>query len=227
MRKIVRLTTAALALSMFAAPAAHATTLAPVAVFSDPLADGFTGEDITPVGAINDLTAGYIGETEDSLQFVFQVADVVDVAPATGVPILAAFNWDFSLQNPDVTGAPTAFELSVAAPIIPGQHVPYMFDNSYLGGNCTTTGTVINCPEIAGTVVTTSWDAAANTVTANVRRADLKDAKGNLLAVDGSVLAQAELWNGISVGPTIGVLEPGNTVDLAVMDEDYVLGTPR
>jgi hypothetical protein len=228
MRTPIRLFAAACTLLLMCAPGAHASTLAPVAVFADGSADNFTGEDITPVGSMNDLTAGFIGETDDGLQFTWQVADYPDVPSANGVPLIATYYWDFSLRDPNVSGAAFDFQLNVSAPIVPGQHIPHTFDSASLGGNCTTTGNLITCTPIPGSVVTATFDTAANTITANVRRVDLKAPNGSDLAVDGATLDQAALFAGIAACPTLaGALVSIATCDTAVMDDTYVLGSPR
>lgn len=199
------------------ASTAHAAALAPMAVFTDSTADGVVLADAQPPFA--DLIEGSIGETDDALQFVWKVADL----PPGGVPEVAGYFWEFTLDDPNDSNPAAQFSLRAhLAPATSALATP-----GDLRGNCTTTGTVVSCSKIPASV-TVSVDDVNNTVTASVKRADLKGKDGNSVANSGATLVEAVLFQGIAayVSPyAVGTSGAGG--DQADMDDTYVLGTPR
>ncbi|MFA5889436.1 MAG: hypothetical protein WDA27_00545 [Actinomycetota bacterium] len=218
MRTTVKLAVAALCTAILAVPTAHAAgTLAPVQVFEDDTLDSVLLAEATPEA--QDLIAGYIGETDDALTFTWQVVDIPD--GTGGVPEIIHYYWEFTLDVPDDDKDPQAFSLRARA------YTPEVGrGGGNLQGNCTTTGeTLVQCEDIPGAEVTVSVDDIENTITASVRRQDLK-AGDVTVAVDGAVLDEVDLFQGIATYVGAGLIS-GNAADLADMDSPYVLGSPR
>jgi hypothetical protein len=217
------------------ASSAHATTLAPIQVFTDGLKDTAVAAQATPPG--QDLVAGFIGESDTTIDFTWQVADlpdpVNDAVPQKGVPDAFAYYWNFQIGAPgaetptlfELTATPSMYEYSVNQPDVKQGRT---HTQAVLAANCTTTGgSLITCTRVPGSLVTLSIDGVANTITAHVRRSDMRDASGNALAVDGSELVDTTIFNNIAGCTTTPVVTSGNMCDDATMDETYVLGTPR
>lgn len=226
MRTFARLSLIGLALLMVA-QSAQAASLAPLKVFEDATLDQELLLEATPPFA--DLTAGYISETDSTLTFTWQVLDLPDQSTA-GVP-LTNYYYEFTIDDPGAN-PPEAFSLSAS-----GQTAKYSVTaldqtrSGRVGGgslesNCVTTGNVIDCTPIPGSVVTVSVDPIANTISATVNRSDLKGDDGSIIAVDGATLVETELFGGIGAVFCPGVCSEG-VMDKADMDADYVLGTPR
>lgn len=188
-------------------------------MFTDGTLDNPTLAEFTPEA--QDLVAGFISETDDALHFTWQVIDIPD--DTGGIPEAVHFYWEFYL-DPDGLGpkAPSPFSLRARAPTPGGQRGT----GGSLQGNCTTTGNVVQCQPVPGAVVTVNVDDAADTITAHVRRSDLKASDGSALAVDGAILNEAVLFRGIASYVGAGVISSGMG-DEADLDIDYELGKPR
>jgi hypothetical protein len=213
-----------LAVLMIASGAHASGNLAPVQVLTDSLADNVTTEDATPAAA-SDLVAGFIGETDSSIDFVWQVASLDDTLAASG-PTPVIMYYEFQLIAPD--GSEGLFSVRARlAPAAGTGGVIATFPTGSLQGNCTTTGTLVTCTPVAGAQVTVTVDAATDTVKASVRRTDLKSNGGAELAVDGTTLDEATLFDGIATCMTTPVVTPGSACDQGDLDDTYVLGTPR
>lgn len=237
MRTPIKLITSVMALTMFVAPHARAATLAPVAVFSDSLADNPSGEDVTPVGGASDLVAGYVGETDDAVQVVWQVADLVDAlaAPAPQFPVF--YMWEMKLTEPNGKSSyfqararlypsePTPINANDPTGAQNPPDVPPYWPWGQLQGNCIAGTAVITCAPIAHIDVT--FDPIANTVTASIKRDLLKSSDGTPLAVDGAVMEGAVIFQGFAACIPVGLLLEAPLCDTAVMDDVYTLGTPR
>jgi len=237
-RTTVRLALAALAVMMFAVPTAHAETLESVVVFQDGIADNFSGFDTTPLESGADLVAGLVGETDATLNLTWQVVDLNDVlAPA--VPEHLIYYWEIQLKEPNhgksaqyqiyarlFPGEPTPVNTNnpTAGPIMPDNVPPY-WPYAAVKGDCGGT-TLITCPKLIG-YPAVSVDAAANTVTVKVPRNFLKASDGTPLAVDGAVMSQVKIFQGMTVCVPAQQVTNSATCDLASMDDDYTLGTPR
>lgn len=220
MRTPIRMALAALCMALIA-PGAQAATLAPLQVFTDATVDGGPLYPDYELEAM-DLVAGFIAETDTSIDFTWQVVDIPD--GTGGIPEVVHFYWEFTLDNPNDGKDPVPFSLRARA------ETPVLTDAGQrnvgtLQSNCTTSNNVVSCTTIPGSVVTVTVDDAADTITASVRRQDLK-AGDTELAVDGALLNEADLFEGIASFVAAGVFV-SSTGDYADLDDTYVLGTPR
>lgn len=231
MRKFLLLAISAVSAASLAMPSAGAATLEPVQVLTDPALDTLLAETDEPIGAGSDLVGGWIGETDGTIDVSWEVANIEELlAPA---PINTAHYWEFELGIP---GGPSAM-FSVRARMYP---LPVAVTNptassgdptwpvGQLQSDCTTSNNLVTCKNVPGAVVTVSVDAETNRVTASMRRQDLKAATGELLAVDGAVMAETDLFQGIATCMTAVVVVPGNACDTGDLDMGtYVLGSAR
>jgi hypothetical protein len=198
-----------------------AGTLAPVQVFSDPALDQPTFLEATP--PYQDLIAGYISETADNLIFTWEVADIPD--PLTnGVPELAVYYWEFTLDAPGDNVDPIPFSLRAST------HRGTA-TGELESAPCTTENNLITCAAVGGARVTVTVDAAKNQITASVRRRDLRTngaaSGGTSVAVDGATLEEVDLFQGIAAFTSAVAAVPGATGDPADLDDVYVLGSAR
>ncbi|HEX9712431.1 MAG TPA: hypothetical protein VGB52_07775 [Actinomycetota bacterium] len=166
-------------------------------VFTDPVNDGDPLQpDATP--PFQDLIAGYISETDDAIEFSWQVVDIDDVATSK----LALFHWEFALGATTSTILPCTAEGNRCFSV----RASFDIEGAGLGAlesNCTGTP-VVTC-ELLDAQVTVSIDPDANTVTASVLRADLGD------PADGEIMAEVELFRGIAAFTRLGLPPEGQT----------------
>lgn len=211
MSRVIRCIAVACAVVVLA-PAALAAPAAEHQVFTDGLNDGGPlAPDYTPPW--QDLVAGYIEDTPDTIQFTWEVADF-SIAPPEGVILY----WEFALAPtideivPCTEDASRCYSVRAFPADVPEP-------GGQLRANCTTTGSLVQCETIEDAVVEVTVDG--NQVTATVQRSDLGD------PADGAILYEAELFQGI--GAFTGyVLVSGAMGDLADLDEGfYVVGDHR
>jgi hypothetical protein len=236
--RLARLLLPVLAIALVATTS-QAADLPAVQVFDDPTGDHALWVNVDPAATppLFDLVAGSIAETKDTIDFTWQYADIPD---GTNGGLFEGHTtyWEFSLRTPG--GAQMLYSLR-ARPYYPaglGVHAHCNTGAPVLGtctgfgpgggviqGNCTTTGTVISCSTIPGSLVTVTADDAANTITAHVRRLDLRDNAGNFIGVDGSVLEETEIFQGIASCQGV-VLNSAANCDVAdqTIIESYTLG---
>lgn len=230
MRNTLKLALVAATAAALAMPSSHAATLEPMLVLSDAALDNFTQEDDTPLGAASDLVAGYIGETDTSIDFTWQVFNLEPLLEAAPMNTLHYF--EFELENPD--GATAKFSVRARMfPVPVSRANPTATPNpawpaGELQSNCVTTENLVTCSPVPGAVVTVTVDSENDQITASVRREDLKSATGEALAVDGASLYESDLFNGISscvafVAVTSAAACDAGDLDLGV----YTLGSPR
>jgi hypothetical protein len=200
------------------APIGARADLAPLKVFEDPTLDCVTTAEATPPD--QDLVAGYIAETDDSLLFTWQVADLNDAA-SSGTPELFIWHFEFAIDDPGVN-PPALFSLRARAWTVEGVR-----GGGSLQGNCTNTGGVVQCVAVPGAGGTVAFDTTENTVTAKVRRQDLKGADGQSVAVAEAHLSEFVLFRGIVSCTTFVAVISSAMCDEADMDADYILGSPR
>lgn len=237
MRSAFRFISIVLAAGILVAPHAQGATLAPVNVLSDPSGDHPLGDDATPLGSASDIVGGAIGETDDAIQLVWQVADLRDeLAPP--VPMITILYFEFQLSNP-INGATGLFSVrarlypdeprpSTGDPTnVPSPQVPPTWPWGGLYSNCQTTGNVVSCTYNQQAPVTVTADVAANTITASVPRAFLKSNNGQELAVDGATLQDQQLFRGVANCVSTVAVIAADLCDLAVMDDSYTLGSAR
>jgi hypothetical protein len=235
-RTPIKFLAALMVMTVFVAPHAHAATLAPVDVMSDPTGDHPLGDDTTPLGSASDLVGGAIGETDDAIQLVWKVADLRDEL-AQPIPSPIVLYYEFKLAAPDggsglfsvrVRLYPDEPRPSTSDPTnVPPPMVPPVWPFGGLYSNCTTTGTLVSCTWNRDANVTVTEDVVANTITASVPRAFLKSNDGKLLAVDGAQLQDQALFQGIAVCVSTVAIISGNACDVGTQDDAYTLGTPR
>jgi len=217
MRTFARIALIGLMLCFIVQPAHAAGTLAPLGVLTDPVGDGALGIDALVPGtgdSFADLVGAYIGETDTSLTFVWQVEDIPD--PFTnGYPLLGAYYWDFSIDN---GVEKQSWELTVNS-----GNTPTQASKGTLSNNCTLTGTLWSCSTL-GAKITVAVDPVANTISASVLRKDLKGADKKTIATDGATLQQEAFFGGVSaVFNTPGVIFSAFQDD-GQMDDVYILG---
>lgn len=137
------------------------------------------------------------------------------------MPVVADYFWEFSLDDGVESGR---FSLRVNY----GPNPNNKPSGSLAGEPCTTTGTLIQCTSKAAQI-TVAVDPIADSISATVRKKDLKAESGRVLATTGAILEQQTLFQGIGAYTAVpsGILTPGSTGDLASMDDVYILGTPR
>src|SRR5688572_5990893 len=139
MRTSVRIVLAALCMALIA-PNATAANLAPVQVLTDGINDGGPLAPDFELEA-QDLIAGYLGETDDTIDFTWQVVDLPD--GSNGVPEAVHYLWEFTLDNPTDELKPEAFSLRARAetPVVSeaGRPVDSRLWQASLRSNCTTT----------------------------------------------------------------------------------------
>jgi hypothetical protein len=230
MRNTLKLVLAAATAATLAMPGSQAGELAPVLVLTDPNLDNLTEENDTPLGAASDLVAGYIGETDTSIDLTWQVANLEPLLE--GAPINTLHYWEFGLTNPDGKSAlfsvrARMFPTPVSTANPTGTPNP-TWPTGQLQSNCVTANNVVTCSSVPGAVVTITIDSENDQITASVRREDLKATTGEALAVDGATLTEAVLFNGIStcvsfVAATSAAACDGGDLDLGA----YTLGSPR
>jgi hypothetical protein len=228
-------------LALAGSNALAAGTLAPMQVFTDGANDHELWGDPTPPPF--DLVGGSIAETKETIDFIWQYADIPDGSGGLFEGNISY--WEFAIDDADGVTDPVQYSLRARAnyPAGAGVHVHCqlplpVFGNcagvgpggGQLQGNCTTANNIISCQTVPGSLVTVSVDDVANTITAKVRRLDLRDTEGNFIATDGAVLSEVEIFQGIASCQG-AVLISGNNCDIADMnvneDGSYVLGSPR
>lgn len=218
-RTLCRAILSALVMLLFVAPT-HAATgvLDPVVVFEDGTGDGPIGGG---VDSYQDLVAGTISEDSQYLTLTFIVDDIPD--PLTkGFP-LAAYYWDFSIDDSANARGKQSYELSITPPLSPAGS-----PSASLGQNCTLTGNLWSCDAISASM-TLKIDSVADTISVSIKRTSLKDESGKSIAENGAVFEQQQFFAGIAAFTTTpaGLITPGGTGDDASMDDIYVLGQPR
>lgn len=236
MKNGIRLALVGMTLTLVASGANAAGTLEPLQVFDDAVGDNATLGSDTPAAA--ELIAGYIGETDNTVDFTWKMADTPD--GSGGLPEGVAFFWEFQLDDNDGVADPVLFALR-ARPNYPlglRADVQHEIPGSPIGdrpiggggslqGDCVVTGTVTTCKPIRGSYVKVTVDDLANTITASVRRIDLRAADGQIIGVDGSVLTERKLPFGIAacVGVVLISAALCDEADLNLADEpEYVFG---
>src|SRR5687768_8191809 len=105
MRTPMRIALIATTLALVASNAT-AATLAPLQVMTDGALDGGILYPDYELEA-QDLTAGYIAETDDTIDFTWQVVDLPD--GSGGIPEIVHYYWEFTLDVPDDGKDPQAF----------------------------------------------------------------------------------------------------------------------
>ena len=223
--------TLAVALVTTAAPAAG--DLAPMQIVTDPVNDHPVWGDPTPEPF--DLVAVHIAETEKTVDVIWEYKDVPG-ANGQGIPegLLSYFEFNldgaiFSLRARPVYPARLGVHAHCDVPGVPvfGTCTGVGPGGGSLQGNCTRVENIISCKPVPGAVVDVSVDDAANTITAKMRRLDLRDADDNFLAVDGALLAEEVVFIGIATCQGAVLVSAANC-DEGDMDLDsYMLGTPR
>jgi hypothetical protein len=237
MSKLARLIAAVVAVVALTPGLASAGADPAHQVLTDPLNDGgLLAGDYTPPW--QDLTAGYISDTADTISFTWEVADLSSHVPAAqaGTPYECAddptgaqrcalrrgsahFFWEFALapsveETGDCTDAAfvsNCFSLRASLDAAGAA--------AALTANCTTTGNVVSCRAIPDADITISIDG--NQLTATLNRSDIGS------PADGFILYEQDLFQGIGAY-TGAVLISGNAGDLANLDEGfYVMGTHR
>lgn len=227
---------------------AGATDLEPLQLVEDPALDHDFFEQIaaetTPPWM--DLKAAYIAETRDTIDFIWEYYEIPD---GSGGPFEGNISYyEFGLDDNDGVTDPVLFSLRVRLtyPANLGVHVHCSVPGLPVFSTCTGvgpgggslssncgSGTVVTCRVVPGSLVTVSVDEVKNTVTAKVRRLDLRDADNNFIGTDGSVLTEADLFHGIAACPSLVVLGFGfcDEADMNVNVDDetggYFLGSPR
>ena len=225
MRSLIR--TFAVVAALFAlAPAALAAAPPEHQVFTDGTNDGSPlAPDFTP--AFYDLTAGFISETDDAIAFTWEVVDLPD--DPLYMPF-ATYFWEFQIA-PTLDEAPPACgsggECFSLRAFVGNDGTP----GGVVESNCTNeTGAVVDCEVLENVSVSVTVDGAANQITASIPRADLRDYANtgqDVIAVDGAVLFEVDLFNGIAAHATAGV-SCTCIADTADLDAGiYVLGTNR
>lgn len=222
MKAIIKVAAVVATFGLFLGGTAQGAVLAPVQVFVDESLDTFTDPDVNI--AAQDLVSGSIAETDTSIDFTWQVVDTPDETAALGgIPEAVVFFWEFSLDVAGDDKDPAKYSLRARAPTPGGARGT----GGSLQGNCVTTGSLVQCSAVPGNIVTVTTDPIANTITASVRRSDLKaGAGGTDVAVDGAVMIEEVLFRGIASFVSVGVSSSA-TEDAADMENPYVLGSPR
>lgn len=230
MRNTLKLALAAATAAAMAMPSAHAADLAPVLVLSDPTLDNLTTEDDTPFGAASDLVAGYIAESDAAIDFTWQVANLEPLLEPA--PMNTLHYWEFELTAPG--GATALFSVRARmfpAPVSTANPTGTPNPNWPVGqlqSNCVTANNLVTCSPVPGAVVTITIDSENDSITASVRREDLKSATGDALAVDGATLAEVDLFNGISTCLSFVAVTSAAACDAGDLDVgSYTLGSPR
>lgn len=194
--------------------------LAPLQVFTDPQLDQPVLLEATP--PYQDLVAGYISETATDITFTWEVVDIPDPLE-DGVPNISTYYWEFTLDVPDDGIDPVPFSVRATPDRAGGT-------GSLESTPCTTENNLLECTPVNARV-TVAIDAAANTVSATLRRKDLRSngaqAGGTIIAVDGAELDEIDLFQGIAAFTSLVAVVPGSTADPADLDDIYILGTPR
>lgn len=204
--------------TLAAAPGARAATLAPVQIYTDPVADGVVLGPALPPQI--DLIAGTIAETDLDLIITWELVDIPD--GTKGIPEGQRLDFEFAFDfDPASAAPPNAFGVRLVT-TRSGTGT-----SGWLDGNCVQ-GTPVTCTKIANAFVATSVDAAADTFTAVVRRQDLKKAGGVSLAVDGAELTEFFMYRGIASYLGVpAVVVTHNLSDQADLTAPYILGQPR
>lgn len=227
---------------------APASVLDPLQVFEDPQFDHELWGEVEPSATPQafDLKAGYIAETDKTVDFIWEYWDIPD--SSGGVVEANVSYWEFSLDDPDGIVDPAVFSLR-ARPRWPmgfGVHTHCEVPGSptavcrgvgpgggELRSHCTTTNTLLRCDKVSTEAVTVVVDDVANTITAKVQRLHLRDNDDNLVAVDGTVLVEVDVFDGIATCQGVLVIRSDNCdeADLTLnVDEEtngYTLGQPR
>ena len=189
-----------LAIATIAAMAIVPAGAAPIAehkVFTDPVNGGAPlGPDATQ--PYMDLVAGYITETTDAIEFSWQVVLIDDLATNR----LVNFYYEFAIGESLTTIVPCNAEGNRCFSLTAG----FNEDNAGQGTLRSNCGgdVVITCQALPATV-TVTIDAASNSVTASVPRADLGD------PADGEVLVEQNLFQGIGAFQRLGAPWGGET----------------
>lgn len=181
---------------LITAPAASAAVVPAHQVFADAVNDGDPGSpDFTPPW--QDLVAGYISETADAIEFTWQVVDLPDALTTSS----AAFHWEFAFADanaadfvPCTEEGNRCFSLRADVNLQGGT-------SGALESNCGGSP-VVEC-ELLDSNITVSYDVDANTITASVPRADLRN------PADGELLFEVELFRGIAAFQKLGVPSTG------------------
>ncbi|MFN2614909.1 MAG: hypothetical protein ABR552_08870 [Actinomycetota bacterium] len=235
MRKLIQAGILGL-VSMFVVTSAHAATLAPLQVFTR---DDVTMSTIESQAAQPDevtLEAGYIAEDDNNLYLTWEVKDFPAQLQDSGAPAPFFYYWDFQL--PDASNTTThqaAFELTARpSAMVFGQDVPtrrVQVGGGSIASNCgnqlsslpVSVVTLTGCTTVANSAVNVTWDFAAHTITAQVRRTDLRGANGQIVAIDGAKLTDVKLFLNIAACINTGATS-GSTCESATMQGPYTLG---
>ena len=204
--------------------------MAPVQVLSDPPIDNPVLAEATP--PFGDLRAGYIGETDTTIDFTWEVEDIPDPL-TTGFSGAATYYWEFTLDDPG-DNPPVPFSLRVgggqfiarASVQVLDQGRTVTVGGGSLAGNCVTENNITSCTTVEGSSVSVKVDPVNDRVTASVRRKDMRGADGNSIAVDGATLDEVVLFRGIGALPCVALCV-STFMDEGDMDAPYVLGSPR
>lgn len=237
MRTPMRLILAGLALTMFVGGSSHAATLPPLEVVVDPAADHPTevrntvgadwiGDDVTPVGQASDLLGVSIAETDTTIDITWKVFGLDEnVYPAAPLNVINYF--EFLLATDTASALFSARARLHPVPVSTGNPtggVSTTYPAGQLQSNCVTANNVVTCQTIPGSQVTVLVDTANETITASIRRQDLKGPGGVDLAVDGASITEAVLFRGIATCTTLVQVTSAAMCDDGEMDVLYTLG---
>lgn len=189
---------------------------APVTVGTDP-----EGDPVVPLPPQtgNDLVAAYVGQTDvftEDLEFTWKLSQL----PASGgTPEFIRYQWDFGIDTG--SGAPTLFQIDGKFTNVSGSAAGQDPDTRTpafnLEGNCVNQDNIITCEVIAP--LSATMDAATGTITATIPRSILEEQVGG--SIDGAMVQQAEIFQGIAVLPS-AIFSASGTGDQLVADQvDY------
>lgn len=188
-------------------------------VFTDNVNDGDPlAPDATPM--FQDLIAGYITETDTTMEFTWQVVDIDDIITNR----FALFHWEFAFGESASTVVPCDAEGNRCFTVRAG----FGEDGTGLGAlesNCAGSP-VVEC-ELLDAEVTVTIDADSNAVTASVLRADIGE------PADGEIMMEptTPLFRGIAAFTRLGLPWGGEASApareaLAPVNEQSPLGLP-